>query len=610
MIQTWLRTARHYWQLTLLILTIVLGLGLQAGGTKVALHWFLAVAALGLAIPSVVTLYDDVRHGHFGIDILPLGGIITAVTLHQYWTAVVIVAMVALGELVTDYVHQRAQAEVAVLRAGAPGEAHVLRGRKLVDIAVSALQAGDKIVIQSGEVVPVDGVIIDGSGSFIEQLFSPDGSNTRHVKGDHIVGGSVLDTGSVTARCLSSADGSQYRQIIRMSSAAGSQAAPFARLAERYSLPFTVLAFAIGGAAWYISGSALRFLDVVVVATPGPLLLSAPTAFMAGMSRALQAGIIVRRGVILERLHDLKTIAFTKTGTVTKGEPTVDKIVALRGYKQADILSLAAGLSQASHQPLNQAIVTEATARRLTATRTKHVKEQAGHGLLAMVHGQEVVVGQPALLDRYDITVPSSARTKQPTLYVAVAGTLAGYIVFKDELRPGVKASLARLQRLGAEDLLLITEDTQTVARSFATSLGISEVRAEATPADTLHALAAVTNRPVAFIGDGVIDAPALTSADVGIALNAYGSVAAGESADVIILGDGMDLLAEAMALAHRTFRVATQGIVIGLLVTFGLMALFATGHLPVLLGAFLQGVVDVAVVCNALRAHYGQPVA
>jgi P-type E1-E2 ATPase len=257
---------------------------------------------------------------------------------------------------------------------------------------------------------------------------------------------------------------------------------------------------------------------------------------------------------------------------------------------------------------LARAITDAATSAKVKVVRAKHVHEQVGHGLKAMLHGKEVLVGQRSLLVDNQVEIPASVKSKQTTTFVSVNGTLAGYITFKDELRPETKPTLMRLRKFGIQHMLMITGDSRVTAEAIAKPLGITDIKAEALPADKLYALESLTDRPVAFVGDGVNDAPVLTAADVGIALGARGSTAASESADVVILRDDISLLAQAVDIARRTFRIAKQSIVIGIAISLGLMLAFSTGRFSPLLGAILQEVVDVIVILNALRAHYGRP--
>jgi len=599
------RYGRQYWQLSLTTMIIIVSLILQLVHWTTVEHWLLGTVSLLMAIPLVVEMWQNLRGGSYGLDILAVTAIVASVLLHQYWAAIVIVLMLTGGRALETYAERRARSELDTLLRSAPQQAHVFRGRKVVDVAASSIQPGDKIIIKPGELVPVDATIIEGSSSFDEASLTGESLPASKTVNEQVLSSAVNLEGAITARALHSAADSQYQQIVKLVKAAAAQPAPFVRLADRFSIPFTVLSFAIAGAAWALSGHAIRFLEVIVVATPCPLLLATPIAFISGMSRASRYGIIVRTGSALERLADIQTIAFDKTGTLTQGKVAVSKVTALGTYTSDEVLGLAASLEQSSNHVLAKAVVDAATAAGLKINRAKHVREIPGHGLQTSVKGHVVLVGQRRLLEDHGVTIPASIKPgHETTTYIAVGDALAGYITFKDELRPETATTLTKLRKFGIVNMLMITGDSQSTAEAVTTPLGITEVRAEALPADKLHALDAITKRPVAFVGDGVNDAPVLTAADIGIALGARGSTAASESADVVIMRDSFALVALAVAIARRTFSIARQSILIGIGLSVALMLIFATGRFSPLLGAIIQEVVDVIVILNALRAH------
>lgn len=598
------RGARRYWQLTLALVAAAIGLILQLIGWHHATHWVLGTVALLLCLPLMAGMWDDFRNGSYGLDVLALTAIVVSVLLHQQWAAIVIVIMLTGGEMLEDYAERRAHRELSALLERAPKLAHVLRGRKVVDVSASEIHVGDKVLIKPGETVPVDAIIIEGRSSFDESSLTGESLPIEKGQNGTILSGSINLNAVVTAKAIHSAADSQYQQIVTLVENAASSQAPFVRLADRYSVPFTVIAFAIAGLAWYVGHDAIRFLEVIVVATPCPLLLAAPIALVSGMSRASKQGIIVRTGSALEKLAQAKTFAFDKTGTLTVGQPEVSDIIALKPYSKNEVLGMAASLEQGSNHILAQAIVRAADERRFSYTKAKHTQESNGQGVQGMVHGKQVLVGQESYLEQNGIILPAKYKAKSTVAYVTLGGELAGIIQFRDEPRPESKSTLATLRSLGVKQFLMVTGDNEQTATSVAKQLGIDDVRAKATPAAKLHAIEALKDRPVVFVGDGVNDAPVLTASDIGIALGARGSTAASESADVVIMPDDVSYVARAVGIAKRTFSIARQSIIIGMLLSIILMAVFFTGKFPPLLGAVLQEVVDVFVIFNALRAH------
>ncbi len=590
--------------------TVIIGLVLQLTGQQTAAKWLLSIVALAEAGPLMWSMWRDFRDGSYGLDILAATAIIASVVLGQYWAAIVVVLMLTGGESLEDYAERRALSELDSLLKHAPSKAHVLRKGKTLDVKVEELHIGDKIIIKPGEVVPVDAIVYEGTASFDEASLTGESVPQVRQSGDQLLSGSVNLDGAVHAKVIASAEDSQYQQIIKLVKSASASQAPFVRLADRYSLPFTFAAYAIAITVWVMTGDPMRFLQVIVVATPCPLLLAAPIALISGMSRASKYGIIVKTGSALEKLSEAKSIAFDKTGTLTRGELKIDEVVSFDDFSNDSVLSLAASLEQSSNHIMAHAIVNHAKSQSIKLAKAKHVKEISGRGVIASLKNQQILVGRLSLLEEYKIKFPPSfkpASVAQTAVYVAVDGQLAGVIKLSDEIRSESKATLARLHKLGLKDSIMITGDNTVTANKIAKQLGIDHVHAETLPADKLHLLESVKDRPLIFVGDGVNDAPALTAADIGIALGARGNTAASESADMVIMLDDLGRVATAITIAKRTFFIAKQSILIGIGISLALMLIFATGKFSPLMGAIIQEVVDVVVIFNALRAHYGK---
>lgn len=603
-----LRFLWRYKEFSLAIVAALTAGVLEISGVTTAGHWVLAIASLTALIPLAAGMWQDFRHGQWGLDILALVAILSAVLLHQYWAAILVVIMLTGGESLEDYAEHRAQSELRSLLSHAPHTAHLIKaGGKINDVAVSYVKVGDKLIIKPGELVPVDAVILDGSSNFDESSITGEGLPQFRAAGHQIVSGTVNLDGAVTVKALHDAAGSQYQQIIKLVRSAASNPAPFVRLADRYSIPFTLIAFGLAGSVWYLTGSALRFLEVIIVATPCPLLLAAPIALISGMSRASKYGIVIKTGGALERLANLKTIAFDKTGTLTRGEPSVSNVTSYNKFSEAEVLGAAASLEQSSSHILARAIVDAATGRKVTIVKAKHVKETPGHGLSAQIKGRQILVGRLDFIKQSGIEFPPAFKGDKingTAACVAIDGRLAGIISFADEIRPEAQATINRLKQAGINHFIMVTGDNMTAAAAVANTLGIADYSANALPADKLSVIEQIQGRPMGFVGDGVNDAPVLTASDVGIALGARGSSAASESADVVILPDDLAHVARAVVVAKRSFAIAKQSILIGIAISVVLMGVFATGKFPPVIGAVLQEVVDVVVIFNALRAH------
>ena len=567
----------------------------------------LALISIFALIPLIIRMVRDIRSGLYGVDILAALAIGTSVALQQYWAAIVIVLMLSGGESLEDFAASRAQSELKALLKHAPEHAHLLRKNSTVDVAAKDVREGDRLEIRPGEIVPVDAVILDGSTTVDEASLTGESLPQPRDAGDRILSGSVNLDGLITVQAVHSAADSQYQQIIRLVRGAAEHPAPFVRLADRYSIPFTVIALTIAGVAWILSHEPIRFLEVIVVATPCPLILATPIALIAGMSRASRDGVIIKTGTALEQLANAKVFAFDKTGTLTYGEPEVSDITVFYPFRKQDVLSYAAAVEQASNHVLAKAINRAAEQQKLKVPKTKHVHETAGNGLEARIQKYAVLVGRLKFLRERDVAMPKQANLDVvggTATYVAIDGKLAGMIAFQDTIRKETKKTLQLLKRLGVRQTIMVTGDSQPAAEAIANQLGISSVIAEALPGEKVRAVESIKERPTAFVGDGVNDAPVLMAADVGIALGARGSTAASESADIVIMRNDLRYVARAVAVSQRAFRIATESIVIGITLSILLMLVFATGKFSPIIGAIVQEVLDVLVILNALRAH------
>lgn len=600
---------RHYKLFSLALLALISGLVLEVTKQRTAASWLLAAVALLELLPLVWSMWKDIQSGRYGIDILAAAAILTSVILGQYWAAIVVVLMLTGGEGLEDFAEHRARRELDALLKRAPRKAHIIRKGKVLEVPAAEIKAGDKVLIKAGELVPVDAVIVEGEASFDESSLTGESLPRSRQAGDQLLSGSIDLDGAVTAKATATAEASQYQQIIKLVKGAAASRAPFVRLADRYSLPFTLLSFGLAGSVWALSGQPIRFLEVIVVATPCPLLLAAPIALISGMARASRYGVIVRSGSALERLAEARAFAFDKTGTLTSGRLKVGRVRTFGAHSEDSVLGLAASLEQNSNHVLAAAIVGSAKRKGLKPAKAKRVREIAGRGLMATVKGKAIMVGRFSLLAEHNVKIPAKfteSMIKQTAVYVAAGGELAGVITLEDEIRPETADTIEELRHMGIREFMMVTGDNRSAAANIADQLGIDHVHAEALPADKLRILDGAKYRPLAFVGDGVNDAPILTASDLGIALGARGVAAASESADIVIMPDDLGRVALATSIAKRTFLIARQSILAGIGLSLALMAVFATGKFPPLAGAIIQEGVDVVVIVNALRAHAG----
>jgi heavy metal translocating P-type ATPase len=555
--------------------------------------------ALVVATRSLIGMIRALRRGTWGIDILAVTAIVSTVALGDYWAALVVVLMLTGGEALEDYAAQRARRELGALLDRAPRLAHREAGDQIIDVPVAEISVDDVVEVRPGEVVPVDGQLLDAEATLDESSLTGESLPVAKTAGDAVASGTVNSGGVIRVRATAIAADSQYQAIIDLVRAASDSRAPFVRLADRVALPFTAVAFLIGGIGWAVSGDPTRFAEVLVVATPCPLLIAAPVAFIAGMSRAAGFGVIIKNGGVLERLARVRTAAFDKTGTLTRGEPVVVRVDVVGTVDADHVLTAAAGVEQDSAHVLAQAVVTAAG----PSPAATGVAEVMGRGIRGTVDGVEIAVGR---LDWVDAAAQPSwvpLAAGEMAIHVAIDGVLAGRIVLTDALRPESPDAIVRLRTLGVQRTVMLSGDAPETAEAIAARCGIDDVRARLLPADKVAAVRDLQPRPVLMVGDGINDAPVLALADVGIAMGARGATAASESADVVVLVEDLLRVPRTVALAQRTIRIALQSIGIGIGLSLILMVIAAFGVIPAIVGAGLQEVIDVVTILNSLRA-------
>lgn len=601
------RAVRRY---PIVAITVIVGLvaaALALAGQPTAAQWIVSGFALFVAALQAWEMIRELASGSWGIDVLAIMAIVATVVVGEYWASLVIVLMLTGGEALEDYAAGRARRELSALLSRIPERAHRMSGEAVEDVPATEIAAGDTLLVKPGEMVPVDGILLSESAGLDESALTGESLPVERIEGEAVMSGAVNGERAFTMRATAPAADSQYQRIVALVADAAESRAPIVRLADRYAVPFTAVSLAIAGLAWLLSGDPVRFAEVLVVATPCPLLIAAPVAFMGGMSRSAKHGVIVKGGGVLERLARVRSVAFDKTGTLTLGMPVVSSVDAIAPMTEDELLTLAASAEQYSSHVLARSVIDAAHSRGLFRRMAQSARETATNGVEAEIDGHRVVVGKRSFVAGQvgDFDSPP-VTTGETAVYVGVDGRFAGTLTLADRLRDDARETLSSLARLGVRRTLVLTGDATATAEHIAAEAGIAEVRAELLPEDKVEAIRSVPQRPVAMVGDGVNDAPVLAAADVGIAMGARGSTAASESADVVILLDDLSRTVDAVAIAQRTVRVALQSIWLGIALSVGLMLLGAFGFLPAIVGAAMQEVVDLAAILNALRALNG----
>ena len=743
-------------------------------------QWIVIALVAYTIVVTVRSMIDDLRHGHVGVDLLAVVAIASTVAVQEYWAAWAVVLMISSGEAIEEFAQSKAESNLTALIDAAPRTAHVVAlpgvrghvhatgsehtadvtadgfravrmsdsaetdnqdggkhdyvsespesdtedasqtydaaGERFETVPVDQVRLGDVILVLPGETVPVDGELLSGVATLDLSNINGEPVPREVYAGARVMSGAVNGSTTLTMRATQLAQDSQYQKILELVSSAQESRPAVVKTADMLAVPFTVLSLAIAGIAWAVSGLPLRFAQVLVLATPCPLLIAAPVAYVAGTGRLAKAGILIKAQDVLENLGRVSHIFFDKTGTLTVKQPQVvrvekpfetsspfneDHILMMAGVVESySVHILSKGIAAAGRKAMNDLYARYTSGQRLCAERdlsghgrdypvVKNIVEDSGKGVSGEVNGHRVRVGRFAYVtadgsgftpvlhasgERYvsdsaesdtlgvrdgmsddaqsTVVAPfitPSAEASQTTpvrksetanslfaplapdemaAYVAIDGKLAARIVLRDVPRANAKRSLARLHELGIKELSMLTGDKAASARIIANEVGIDDVQSELFPEDKVAAVKNATesthqnqsmlarimrritgesrNRQVTMmVGDGVNDAPVLAVADIGMAMTDGTSTAASESAQVVIMNDDIASVPRAIAIARRTKNVMLQAVLIGLgLAIIGMVAA-AFNLIPVVVGAFMQEVIDVVSILWALTVLF-----
>jgi heavy metal translocating P-type ATPase len=584
------------------MLGALLGAGLIAlilwiAGWPVAASWVAGGIAALVGVLQVVQLIREFRSGRWGLDVLAILAIAATLWLRDVPAAYVVAAMVVGGTAIEQAAAARAQRTLAALLSRVPRLAHVVSPGGVADVPIEDVEVGATLRVKVGEPVPVDATLVDELADLDQSSLTGESLPVTAAAGSLIASGSVVVGRAVTVRAAAAAADSQYQKIVAMVAEAAGTKGRFIRLADRIAVPFTLTALAIAAIAWLVSGDPVRFAEVLVVATPCPLLVAAPTALMAGMDRAARDGVVVKGGDAFERLAAARTVLFDKTGTLTRGEPELMRVESIPPWDEQTVLSIAAAAEQQSTHVLADAIVRGAEDRGVRAAALDDVRETIGQGVGARWNGRDVKLGRLEFSGGDAEPLPPG----EVAVHLTIDGVTAGRLVLRDQLRPDAAETVRRLRALGVERIALVTGDGEANARRVAEDAGITEVHAGLRPEGKV-AVAATASRTV-MVGDGVNDAPVLAAADVGLAIGSRGASAASETADVVLLTPELVRIPQAIGTARNTMRIARQSVVVGVGLSLALMVVASTGVIPALFGALAQEAIDVVTILNGLRA-------
>jgi len=603
----------------LALLAIVAGglLHLGAEGASGDQVWRVTVAVLALEL-AVEVGHTVLVKRHLGVDTIALVAMVGSLALEQELAGAIVGLMFSGGAALENMASTRARRELTALIQRAPKVAQRRVGDRIEQVPVEQVHAGDVVLVRTGEVVPVDGTLVSGQAVMDTSALSGEPLPVTLMQGMPVLSGTANAGSPFDVRADRAASESAYAALVRLVEQAQAHRAPFVRMADRYAgffLPATLL---VAGAAWALSGEAIRALAVVVVATPCPLILAAPIALVSGLSRAAHAGVIVKGAGAIETLGEARTVLFDKTGTLTVGTPEVREVLGCDGFEPGELLRLAASLDQMSAHVLGEALVRAALEAGLQLTSPKDVREEPGQGIQGTIGGLRVAVGSRAFVRATGVpgeevasaAVMTGRGSGETHVLVGVDGHVGGVIVMADELRRDAEQLVERLRAEGVRHIAMVSGDRRSVAERIGRDIGVDRVYAEQSPEQKLMVVERLREdpdlRPVIMVGDGVNDAPALALADLGIAMGAAGATVSSDTADAVITVDRVDRVADAVHAGRRAVHIARQSVIAGMGLSLAAMCVAAFGYLPPVAGAIFQEVIDLAVILNALRALRG----
>jgi heavy metal translocating P-type ATPase len=589
-------------------LHLILRFGIETTGTAFGVSWqeIPLLAALACGIPLVAGLAIHLSRLEFSSDLLAGISIVTSIILGEYLAGTLVVLMLSGGQALEAYAVRRASFALEALARRLPSVAHRRTDGSVDDLPLAGVAVGDTLIVFPHETCPVDGVVLEGRSTMNESYLTGEPYLLPKAPGSAVLSGAINGEGSLTIRAEKSAVDSRYAKIMEVMRESEQRRPRLRRLGDQIGAVYTPLAVTIAVAAWALSGDASRFLSVLVVATPCPLLIAIPVAIIGSVSLAARRGIIIKDPAALERIDTCRIAIFDKTGTLTYGEPRLTEVLVAGGFTRDEALGAVASLERYSRHPLASAIMAAAAESRLALQEAAEVRERPGEGLLGVIGGRTIqVTGRKTVAARND-----SALAELPPLsgglecMALIDGRYAATLRFRDEPRAEGRSFVRHLTpKHGFERILLVSGDRETEVRYLAERVGITEVYASQSPEQKVALVREATGRAnTVFMGDGINDAPALTAATVGIAFG-QGSDVTAEAAGVVVLDSSLGRVDELLHIGRRMRAIALESAIGGMGLSLIGMFIAAAGYLPPVAGAIAQEIIDDLAVLNALRA-------
>lgn len=607
----------------LIILTIVVGIlalifqfGFQLN--LVSLIFIHSCAAIFVVI-TVVSMIKELIEGHVGLDILALTSIISTlfvndtingITIEGYWACLMIMIMMASGQALESFSSRKANKELTELINKTPKVVHLRTDSGYyMDIDIKEAKIGDLFLIKPNETVPLDSTIIDGNSPFNMSSLTGESIPESKKVGDKILSGFINGDSPIIARVDKKDADSQYQTIVKLAKEVDKKPSKFVKMTDKLAIPFTIVSYLLAGLGWliaYITNPSIslmdgftRFVEVLVVASPCPLLLAAPIAMISGISQAYKKNILIKDPIAFEKLANTKNFAFDKTGTLTNGKPSISKIEAIDDYSKDDLLLYMASLEINSNHIFAKSIIESSSQTNLL--KASDIKEYPGKGVEGVIDGVKYKVG-----NRSFVSLDDNIEKGETLVGLSVNDNPVGYIIFRDKLKKDTKEALSSLRNMNVNKIIMLTGDNEKTASRIAKEAGIDKYYSSLSPQDKLNIITSANDddRPIAMVGDGINDTPCLANADIGIAMQSGNDGAISEVSDIIILNDSIDSIVLAKKISINTLKIGRQAVLIGITTCIILMIVAAFGVLPAIIGAICQEGIDLISILWALRAH------
>jgi heavy metal translocating P-type ATPase len=582
---------------------ILISLSLRFGFHATAAVWEspLLLTLLVGGVPLLIDLGRKLLTGQFGSDLLAGLSVVTAVLLREYLVGAIVVLMLSGGAALEQYATRRASAVLDALARRMPNIAHRKTTSGVVDITLNDISVGQVLVVLPHEICPVDGVVLAGHGSMDESYLTGEPFEMSKTPGSEVLSGAVNGESVMTIAVSKLPVDSRYAKIMQVMRASEENRTRMRRIGDRIGAWYTPLAVAVAAAGWLLSGHADRFLAVMVIATPCPVLIAIPVAVIGGISLAARRGVVIKNPAMLEQIDTCRTVIFDKTGTLTYGRPSLTDIVCAPGFSSEEVLAVAASLEVYSRHPLAGAILRAAEEARLPLETVNLASEKPGEGLRGLIGDKKVQITGRAKLSQLPPALPPAAGGLECLVFINDA--YAAVLRFHDEPRAESHSFVNHLKpRHGAAKVILLSGDRESEVRYFGSQLGIAELHAGKSPEEKVGIVQQETRLArTLYVGDGINDAPAMLNATVGVAFGKASDITA-EAADAVVLEPSLAKVDELIHIGRRMRAVALQSAVGGMALSLIGMIAAAMGYLPPVAGAVTQEFIDLAAVLNAVR--------